>query len=106
MSFLTGKTAKKSKPSPTEAMFDEYFELKAAADAAKAALEAIQNDAQIKALNNRLNDLLQHQSPKYVLKTNGDFELVYGEEFNRLFEKITQEIKHRQSQIMSAYNWR
>ena len=31
-------------------------------------LEAIQNDAQIKALQKGLNDLVQHQSPKYVLK--------------------------------------
>lgn len=69
-------------------------------------LKAIQNDAQIKALNQRLNELIQHQSPKYVLKTNGDFEPVNSEEFNRLFEKITQEIEHRQSQIVSAYNWR
>jgi hypothetical protein len=69
-------------------------------------LEAIQNDAQIKALNQRLNELIQHQSPKYILKTNGDFEPVYSEEFNRLFEKIKQEIEHRQSQIVSAYNWR
>jgi hypothetical protein len=69
-------------------------------------LEAIQNDAQIKALNQRLNELIQHQSPKYILKTNGDFEPVNSEDFNRLFEKITQEIEHRQSQIVSAYNWR
>ncbi len=69
-------------------------------------LETIQNDAQIKALNQRLNELIQNQSPKYVLKTNGDFEAVNSEEFNRLFVKITQEIEHRQSQIVSAYNWR
>lgn len=31
-------------------------------------LEAIQNDAQIKALNKRLHDLVQYQYPKYVLK--------------------------------------
>jgi lipid A disaccharide synthetase len=69
-------------------------------------LEAIQKDVQIKALNQRLNDLLQHQSPKYIIKTNGDFEAVHSEEFNRLFEKIKQEIEHRQSQIVSAHNWR
>jgi hypothetical protein len=69
-------------------------------------LEAILNDAQIKALQKGLNDLVQYQSPKYVLKTNGEFEVVYSEEYNRLFAKFIEQIEHRQSQIVSAYNWR
>lgn len=67
-------------------------------------LEAIQNDAQIKALQKGLNDLVQHQSPKYVLKTNGELESVHSEEYNRLFAKFVEQIEHRHSQIASAYN--
>ena len=70
-------------------------------------LEAIQNDAQIKALQKGLNDLVQYQSPKYVLKTNGELEAMHSsEEYNRLFAKYVEQIEHRQSQIVSAYNWR
>lgn len=69
-------------------------------------LEAIQNDAQIKALQKGLNDLVYHESPKYVLKTNGELEAVHSDEYNRLFAKFVERIKHRQSQIVSAYNWR
>lgn len=69
-------------------------------------LEAIQNDAQIKALQKGLNDLVQHESPKYVLKTNGELEAVHSDEYNRLFAKFVELIEHRQSQIVSAYNWR
>jgi hypothetical protein len=69
-------------------------------------LEAIQNDAQIKALNQRLNELVQYDSPKWVQQTNGEFKAVNSVQFDEAFEKIKQEIKHRQSQIMSNYNWR
>lgn len=69
-------------------------------------LEAIQNDAQIKALQKRLSDLVRYQLPKHVLKTNGEVEVVYSEEYNRLFAKIVEQIEHRQSQIMSYYSCR
>lgn len=69
-------------------------------------LEAIQNDAQIKALNQRLNDLIQYNSPRWVQQTNGEFKAVNSFQFDEAFEKIKQEIEHRQSQIVSAYNWR
>ena len=69
-------------------------------------LEAIQNDAQIKALNQRLNDLVQYNSPRWVQQTNGEFKAVNSLQFDEAFEKIKQEIEHRQSQIVSAYNWR
>ena len=71
-----------------------------------AVLEAIQNDAQIKALNQRLNDLVQYNSPRWVQQTNGEFKAVNSVQFDEAFEKIKQEIEHRQSQIVSAYNWR
>lgn len=69
-------------------------------------LEAIQNDAQIKALNQRLNELVQYNSPRWVQETNGEFKAVNSAQFDEAFEKIKQEIQHRQSQIVSAYNWR
>ena len=69
-------------------------------------LEAIQNDAQIKALNQRLNDLVQYNSPRWVQQTNGEFKAVNSLQFDKEFKKIKQEIEHRQSQIVSAYNWR
>jgi hypothetical protein len=31
---------------------------------------------------------------------------VYSEEYNRLFAKFIEQIEHRQSQLVSAYNWR
>lgn len=68
-------------------------------------IEAIQNDAQIKALLKLLNDLVQCHSPKYVLKTNGEFEVVYSEEYNSLFAKFIEQIEFRQSQIVSTYRW-
>ena len=39
-------------------------------------LEAIQNDAQIKALNQRMNDLYTYSTPKYVMQTNGEINAV------------------------------
>lgn len=68
--------------------------------------EAILNDAQIKALNQRLNELMQYNSPRYVQQTNGEFKAVNSVQFDELFEKITDQIKLRQEQIMSAYNFR
>lgn len=69
-------------------------------------LEAIQNDAQMKVLYKGLNDLVQNQSPKYILKTNGELEAVCSDDYNKLFAKFIEQIEHRQSQIVSAYNWR
>jgi hypothetical protein len=69
-------------------------------------LEAILNDAQIKALNQRLNELLQYNSPRYVQQTNGEFKAVNSVQFDETFEKIKQQIVLRQEQIMSAYNFR
>ena len=69
-------------------------------------LEAIQNDAQIKALNQRLKELVQYNSPRWVQQTNGEYKAVNSSQFDEAFEKIKQEIEHRQSQIVSAYNWR
>jgi len=68
--------------------------------------EAILNDAQIKALYQRLNELMKYNSPRYVQQTNGDFKAVNSVLFDETFEKITDLIKLRQEQIMSAYNFR
>lgn len=69
-------------------------------------LEAIQNDAQIKALNQRLNDLYMYSTPKYVMQTNGEINTVNSKEFDEAIAKIVEQIELRQHQIMSAYNWR
>ena len=69
-------------------------------------LEAIQNDAQIKALNQRMNDLYKYSSPKYVMQTNGEISAVNSKEFDDAVAKIVEQIELRQQQIMSAYNWR
>jgi hypothetical protein len=68
--------------------------------------EAILNDAQIKALNQRLNELVQYNSPRYVQQTNGEFKAVNSVQFDEAFEKIKEQIVLRQEQIMSAYNFR
>ena len=69
-------------------------------------LEAIQNDAQIKALNQRMNDLYKYSTPKYVMQTNGEINAVNSKEFDDAVAKIVEQIELRQQQIMSAYNWR
>ena len=69
-------------------------------------LEAIQNDAQIKALNQRMNDLYKYSTPKYVMQTNGEVNAVNSKEFDEAIAKIIEQIELRQQQIMSAYNWR
>lgn len=67
-------------------------------------LEAIQNDAQIKALNQRVNDLYRYSTPKYVMQTNGEINAVNSKEFDEEVSKIVEQIKLRQQQIMFAYN--
>ena len=67
--------------------------------------EAIQNDAQIKALHQRLNDLYRYSTPKYVTQTNGEVNAVNTKEFDEAVTKIVEVIELRQQQIMSAYNW-
>ena len=69
-------------------------------------LEAIQNDAQIKALNKRMNDLYKYSTPKYVMQTNGEINAVNSKEFDEAVAKIVEQIELRQQQILSAYNWR
>ena len=69
-------------------------------------LEAIQNDAQIKALNQRMNDLYKYSTPKYVMQTNGEINAVNSKEFDEAVAKIVEQIELRQQQIISAYNWR
>jgi hypothetical protein len=68
-------------------------------------LESIQNDAQIKALNQMMNDLYKYSSPKYVMQTNGEINAVNSKEFDDAVEKIAEQIELRQQQIVSAYNW-
>ena len=69
-------------------------------------LEAIQNDAQIKALNQRMNDLYKYSTPKYVMQTNGEVNAINSKEFDEAVSKIVEQIELRQQQIMSVYNWR
>ena len=69
-------------------------------------LEAIQNDAQIKALNQRMNDLYKYSTPKYVMQTNGEVNAVNSKEFDEAVAKIVEQIELRQQQIISAYNLR
>ena len=69
-------------------------------------LETIQNDAQIKALNQMMNDLYKYSTPKYVMQTNGVINAVNSKEFDEAVAKIVEQIELRKQQIMSAYNWR
>lgn len=69
-------------------------------------LEAIQNDAQIKALNQRLNDLYKYSTPKYVMLTNGEIIAANTKEFDEALAKIVEQIELRQQQIMSGYDLR
>ena len=69
-------------------------------------LEAILNDAQIKALNQMMNDLYRYSTPKYVMQTNGEVNAVNSKEFDEAVAKIVEQIELRQQQIISAYNWR
>lgn len=67
--------------------------------------EAIQNDAQIKALNQRMNDLYKYSKPKYEMQTNGEVNAINSKEFDEAVANIAEQIELRQQQIMSAYNW-
>lgn len=69
-------------------------------------LEAILNDAQLKALNQMMNDLYRYSTPKYVMQTNGEVNAVNSKEFDEAVAKIVEQIELRQQQIISAYNWR
>ena len=69
-------------------------------------LEAILNDAQLKVLNQRINDLYRYSTPKYVMQTNGEVNAVNSKEFDEAVAKIVEQIELRQQQIISAYNSR
>lgn len=65
--------------------------------------DAIYNDVEIRVLQKSLSDLVQRQPLKYLLKTNGEIEVVHTEGYNRQFAEIVERIEHRQMQIISAY---
>ena len=69
-------------------------------------LEAILNDAQIKALNQMMNDLYRYSTPKYVMQTNGEVHAVNSKEFDEAVANIVERVESRQQQIISACNWR
>lgn len=69
-------------------------------------LEAILNDAQIKALNQRMNDLYKNSTLNYVMQTNGELNAVNSKEFDEAVAKIVEQIELRQQQIISAYKSR
>ena len=66
--------------------------------------EAILNDAQLKALNQRMNDLYKNSTLNYVMQTNGEVNAVNSKEFDEAVAKIVEQIELRQRQIISAYN--
>ena len=68
--------------------------------------EAILNDAQLKVLNQRINDLYESTTLKYVMQTNGELNAVNSKEFDEAVAKIVEQIELRQQQIISAYNSR
>ena len=68
--------------------------------------EAILNDAQLKALNQRMNDLYNNTTLNYVMQTNGELNAVNSKEFDEAVAKIVKQIELRQQQIISAYNSR
>ena len=68
--------------------------------------EAILNDAQLKALNQQMNDLYKNSTLNYVMQTNGEINAVNSKEFGEAVAKIVEQIELRQQQIISAYNWR
>ena len=68
--------------------------------------EAILNDAQLKALNQRLNDLYNNTTLNYVMQTNGELKAVNSKEFDEAVAKIVEQIELRQQQIISAYKSR
>lgn len=70
-----------------------------------AIIEVIINDIQIKALNQRMNDLYAYSMPKYVKQINGEVNAVNSKEFDAVVN-IIEQIELRQQQILSAYNWR
>ena len=78
--------------------------MKVQIDSLSFVLEAVQNDAQIKALNKKLNDLYMYSTPKYVMQTNGSINPINSKEFDETVANIVEQINLRRQQIMSAYN--
>lgn len=68
--------------------------------------EAILNDAQLKALNQKMNDLYKNSTLNYVMQTNGELNAVNSKEFDEAVAKIVEQIELRQQQIISAYKSR
>mgnify|MGYP007112103569 CR=1 FL=1 len=68
--------------------------------------EAILNDAQLKALNQKMEDLYNNTTLNYVMQTNGELNAVNSKEFDEAVAKIVEQIELRQQQIISAYNSR
>ena len=68
--------------------------------------EAILNDAQLKALNQKMNDLYKNSTLNYVMQTNGELNAVNSKEFDEAVAKIVELIELRQQQIISAYKSR
>lgn len=68
--------------------------------------EAILNDAQLKALNQKMEDLYNNTTLKYVMQTNGELKAVNSKEFYEAVAKIVEQIELRKQQIISAYKSR
>jgi hypothetical protein len=68
--------------------------------------EAILNDAQLKALNQRMNDLYKNSTLNYVMQTNEELNAVNSKEFDEAVAKIVEQIELCQQQIISAYKSR
>ena len=68
--------------------------------------EAILNDAQLKALNQKMEDLYNNTTLNYVMQTNGELKAVNSKEFYEAVAKIVEQIELRKQQIISAYKSR
>lgn len=67
-------------------------------------VNALQNDARLKELYKRINELYSKAIPKVIEVSPTEFKVTYGDEFNKLVTNFQQEINFRQDQIVSFFN--
>lgn len=68
------------------------------------ATNTIKNDSIIQKLRELQMNLIQKETPKFILKPDFSIEPFYDEKFLSLLSKIEDLIIHRSNQILEPYN--
>lgn len=66
---------------------------------------SINNDAQLKALHNRIQHEFNTNTTTAILFTNGEMKFTYSDNFNKVISGLYGLIEERQQKIISFYNY-